>query len=122
MISFNVELDVSYVLSLDNEDDCRNAVVGYDEAGDRVVSLPCVGGEIQAWFDFCSDSLAIENESDSIEVWYFVYQALYGLMNVMIPCKHDFDVFDLNGDEKLFLRRVAWLEEVEAWYFQFDYR
>ena len=40
----NINLDVKYILSLEFEEDCREHLVGTDESGKRVKSLPCSGG------------------------------------------------------------------------------
>ncbi len=105
---------------MDFEEDLREHLVGFDDSGARVDSLPCLNGEMKAWFDFSSNSIAIRHTGSSIEVFDFVYQAVHILVNSMIPNADQFEVFDLDGSEELFLTRISWEESLHAWYFQFD--
>ena len=116
----NINLAVNYILSLEFEEDCRNNLVGFDDSGLRVYSLPCPEGEIKAWFEFSSNSVALSHNKDSIEVFDFVYQIVHILVNSMIPHRDKFDVFDLEGDEDLYLSRLSWEESLNAWFFHFE--
>jgi hypothetical protein len=115
-----LRVDLAHLFTLETAAAVTAYVVGRDDFGHPVTTIPISQTSSVIWFDFASSGLELPYEGQDVSLAKFVSNFCHALKDRMIPKREEFRYFLINRAEDLVLRRIAWFDSLKSWYPIFD--
>ncbi len=112
----NVNVDLAHLFTLDTREEVTAYVVGRDDHGRPVATMPISKTSSTIWFDFASAGPELPYEGQDVPLAQFVSNLCHALKDDMLPRREEFDYIHIERAEDLVLRRISWLDSLNSWY------
>jgi hypothetical protein len=116
----NVSVDLAHLFTLKTKEEIAAYVVGTDDFGRPVTTMPISETSSRIWFDFASAGPELPYEGRDVSISQFVSNFCYALKDRMLPRREEFDYILIERAEDLILRRISWQDSLNSWYPLFE--
>ena len=116
----NLSVDLAHLFTLRGREAVDAYVVGTDDFGRPVTTIPISKTSSKIFFDFASAGPELPYEGADVSLAQFVSNMCYALKDNMLPRREEFDYLQIERAEDLVLRRISWLNSMNSWYPVFD--
>lgn len=116
----NLSVDLAHLFTLRGREAVDAYIVGTDDFGRPVTTIPISKTSSKIFFDFASAGPELPYEGADVSLAQFVSNMCYALKNDMLPQREKFRYILIERAEDLILRRISWLDSMHSWYPIFD--
>jgi hypothetical protein len=116
----NVTVDLEHLFTLKTGEEVFAYVVGKDDYGQAVTTMPISQTSSTVWFDFAPVGPELPYNGQDVPLAKFVCNLCYAIKDQMLPRRDEFAYMYIERAEDLMLRRISWSLSLKSWYPIFD--